>query len=79
MTRNLQPSTSKQQPSTILNYPLNHNQLISNAEALRPAPLVFYKTTQAHVHPPVKARMVLIEDDAELSSHQPVMGDGEYF
>jgi hypothetical protein len=36
----------------------------------RPAPLIFYKTIQAQIHPPVKARMILVENDAE---------DGKYF
>lgn len=62
----VQPSTS-----TILNYPLE-------AEIQpKPAPLIFYKSTNSHIHPPVKARMVLIEDDAELSNRHLTMQDGK--
>lgn len=56
----LRPSTSKQQRTP--NWPLDRIEIINP----KPAPLIYYKTTQAQLHPPVKARMVMIEDEAEL-------------
>jgi hypothetical protein len=74
---NVHPSTSRQyHKQHALNYPLNQVELGVNNQP-KPAPLVYYKTTQAQVHPPVKARMVIIEDDAELTSQRPVLGNGK--
>lgn len=72
-TRMSQPSTSHS--STVLNYPLDVEELRNQP---RPAPLIFYKTSQAHVHPPVKARMVLIEDDVELTNRRPIMENSNF-
>lgn len=72
MKSRLNVSTSQRNP-TILNYPLDLNV---HADQPRPAPLIFYKTTHAHVHPPVKARMVVIEDDIELLNRQQGMEEG---
>ncbi|KAI6191253.1 hypothetical protein M3Y97_00208300 [Aphelenchoides bicaudatus] len=71
---NVHPSSSKQiHKQHVLNYPLNQVELAIDNQP-RPAPLIYYKTTQAQVHPPVKARMVIIEDDIELTSQRPVLG-----
>lgn len=73
----IQPTSSRQiHKQQVLNYPLNQMELTVDNQP-RPAPLVYYKTTQAQVHPPVKARMVMIEDNAELASQRPILGSGK--